>query len=170
MPCLHVDGKAQIEAAQDGAIKALSKHLPRQSKMLKDAAKYKQSNEMWIAQAKKDVPEIQDEESEIGKAYSQLMSNPNVARLKDMSPELTVDLEYMFAHAVNSIKGAQKPKAKAGAGSKLKVKPPASPGGSGAATGKRTTKGRAAERYSKFEDSGSEDDWVAARIAKASGH
>lgn len=162
--------KAQLEAAEEGAIKALSKHLPRQSKHLKDVAKYKQTNEMWFEQAKKEVPEIQDEESEIGSAYAQLMSNPNVAKLKELSPELTVDLEYIFAHAVNSIKGGQKPKATAKAGSKLKIKPSASPVGSGAATSKRPVRGRAVETYGKFEESGSAEDWVAARIARASGH
>lgn len=160
--------KAQLEAAEQGAINALSKHLPRQAKHLEDVAKYKQTNVMWVEQAKKEVPEIQDEESEIGKAYAQLLSNPNVARLKELSPELTVDLEYMFAHAVNSIKGTRKPKVQTGAGKKLKSKPTASPVGSGAARGGKVTKGRAASKYDQWAESGSPDDWVAARIARAS--
>lgn len=162
--------KAQLETAEQGAINALSKHLPRQLKRLEDVAKFKQANESWIAQAKKEVPEIQDDESDIGKTFAQLVSNPNVKRLKELSPELTVDLEYIFAHAVNSIKGAKKPKVQARAGSKLKVKPPASPVGSGAAKGNKATKGKAVDRYSRFAETGSEDDWVAARIARMSGH
>ena len=161
--------KAQLESAEQGAINALSKHLPRQLKRLEDVSKFKQANESWIAQAKKEVPEIQDEESDIGKTFSQLVSNPNVQRLKELSPELTVDLEYIFAHAVNSIKGAKKPKVQARAGSKLKVKPPASPVGSGADSGNKATKGKAVDRYSKFAETGSTDDWVAARIARMSG-
>ena len=88
---------------------------------------------------------------------------------EEMSPELTVDLEYIFAHAINSIKGGVRPKVKAQAGSKLKSKPTASPVGSGAARGGKRVQGKAETRYGKFTESGSSDDWVAARIAKFAG-
>ena len=157
--------KKQIRKANRNAREALTKFLPAQSQHLAKMAQIENLAQQYQAAAAKEVPEIQDEESEIGKSYKQVMSDPLIARVKKEIPELGMQVEYLVAHAMRSILGG-KAKIVAGAGTKLKVKPPSSPVGAGAAKSGNSPKGKTKEAYSRFEQSGSVDDWIAARIAQ----
>jgi hypothetical protein len=123
---------------------------------------YKTANQQWQEAAKAEVPEINDEESEIGKAYSQLVNDPLVKQLKESQPELGVQIEYILAHAARSKFGTAK-KVMQGAGQKLKVKPPASPVGAGASRQGQGQTSKYAEAMKRFEQSGSAEDWIAAQ-------
>lgn len=157
--------KKQIRKANRNAREALTKFLPAQSQHLAKMAQIENLAQQYQVAAAKEVPEIQDEESEIGKSYKQVMSDPLIARVKKEIPELGMQVEYLVAHAMRSILGG-KAKIVAGAGTKLKVKPPSSPVGAGAAKSGNSPKGKTKEAYSRFEQSGSVDDWIAARIAQ----
>lgn len=157
--------KKQIRKANRNAREALTKFLPAQSQHLAKMAQIESLAQQYQVAAAKEVPEIQDEESEIGKSYKQVMSDPLIARVKKEIPELGMQVEYLVAHAMRSILGG-KAKIVAGAGTKLKVKPPSSPVGAGAAKSGNSPKGKTKEAYSRFEQSGSVDDWIAARIAQ----
>lgn len=157
--------KKQIRKANRNAREALTKFLPAQSQHLAKMAQIENLAQQYQLAAAKEVPEIQDEESEIGKSYKQVMSDPLIARVKKEIPELGMQVEYLVAHAMRSILGG-KAKIVAGAGTKLKVKPPSSPVGAGAAKSGNSPKGKTKEAYSRFEQSGSVDDWIAARIAQ----
>ena len=115
--------------------------------------------------AKQEVPEISDEKTEVGKAYSQLVNDPLVKQLKEQMPELGVQIEYLLAHAARSKFGSVK-KVIQGAGQKLKVKPPASPVGAGASRQGQSQTGRYADLMKRFEESGSAEDWIAAQKYK----
>jgi hypothetical protein len=157
--------KQQIRKANRNAREALTKFLPAQSQHLAKMAQIETLAQQYQAAAVKEVPEIQDEESEIGRSFKQIMSDPLIARVKKEIPELGMQVEYLVAHATRSILG-NKAKIAAGAGSKLKVKPPASPVGAGAAKSGNASKGKVKDAYARFEQSGRPEDWVAARIAQ----
>jgi len=142
--------KQQIRKANRNAREALTKFLPAQSQHLAKMAQIETLAQQYQAAAVKEVPEIQDEESEIGRSFKQIMSDPLIDRVKKEIPEL----------------GMHKAKIAAGAGSKLKVKPPASPVGAGAAKSGNASKGKVKDAYARFEQSGRPEDWVAARIAQ----
>lgn len=157
--------KKQIRLANRNARDAIAKYLPAQAAHLQKLESYKTANQQWQEAAKAEVPEINDEESEIGKAYSQLVNDPLVKQLKESQPELGVQIEYILAHAARSKFGTAK-KVMQGAGQKLKVKPPASPVGAGASRQGQGQSSKYAEAMKRFEQSGSAEDWIAAQKYK----
>lgn len=160
--------KKQIRLANRNARNALTKFLPAQAAHIHKQQQYVEANKHWVAQAKKEVPEIQDEDSEIGKAYKQFVESPGIAKLKETLPDLGVDVEYLIAHAVRSIVGKAKPKVSKGAGKKLKVKPPASPVGAGAARSGQGGSNKVDSLYQRFLSTGDPNDYVAYETAKQS--
>jgi hypothetical protein len=129
-------------------------------------AQFGEMSKQYSEAARKEVPEIQDEESEIGKNYKVLVEDPLVSRVKREIPEIGMQIEYILAHAARSIFGKKAKAIQAGAGNKLKVSPPASPVGSGSVKSGSNAKAKVKDAYSRFETTGSVDDWVASRIAK----
>ena len=158
--------KRQLRQANRNARDAVNKFLPAQAEQLKKRESYTQATEHWNQQAAKEVPEIQDEESDFGKEYQKLVSSPGVAKFKEVAPEFAVDVGYIMAHALRSIKGQIKPKVPKGAGKKLKVKPPASPVGAGAARQGAKPSSPIEDLKANFERTGSEADFVAYQTAK----
>lgn len=158
--------KRQLRQANRNARDAVNKFLPAQAEQLKKRESYTQATEHWNQQAAKEVPEIQDEESDFGKEYQRLVSSPGVAKFKEAAPEFAVDVGYIMAHALRSIKGQIKPKVPKGAGKKLKVKPPASPVGAGAARQGAKPSSPIEDLKANFERTGSESDFVAYQTAK----
>lgn len=157
--------KKQVKLANRNARDAIAKYLPAQAAHLQKLDNYKVVNQQWQDMAKHEVPEISDEKTEVGKAYSQLVNDPLVKQLKEQMPELGVQIEYLLAHAARSKFGSAK-KVMQGAGTKLKVKPPASPVGAGASRQGQGQSGKYAEAMKRFEASGSAEDWVAAQKYK----
>lgn len=158
--------KRQLRQANRNARDAVNKFLPAQAEQLKKRESYTQATEHWNQQAAKEVPEIQDEESDFGKEYQKLVSSPGVAKFREAAPEYAVDVGYIMAHALRSIKGQIKPKVPKGAGKKLKVKPPASPVGAGAARQGAKPSSPIEDLKANFERTGSESDFVAYQTAK----
>lgn len=157
--------KKQVKLANRNARDAVAKYLPAQAVHLQTLQSYVVANQQWQDMAKQEVPEISDEKTEVGKAYSQLVNDPLVKQLKEQMPELGVQIEYLLAHAARSKFGSVK-KVIQGAGQKLKVKPPASPVGAGASRQGQSQTGRYADLMKRFEESGSAEDWIAAQKYK----
>jgi hypothetical protein len=157
--------KKQIKLANRNARDAIAKYLPAQAAHLQTIENYKTSNLQWQQLAKQEVPEINDEESSVGKAYQELVNDPLVSELKEKLPHLGVQIEYLLAHAARSKFGTAK-KVAQGAGMKLKVKPPASPVGAGTSRQGQGQNSKYAEAMKRFEQSGSAEDWVAAQKYK----
>jgi len=157
--------KKQIKLANRNARDAIAKYLPAQAAHLQKLENYKVAEQQWVELAKQEVPDIADEESEIGKAYNQLVSDPLVKELKDKFPDLGVQIEYILAHAANSKFGKVK-KVLQGAGTKLKVKPPASPVGAGASRQGQSQNSKYADAMKRFEETGRAEDWIAAQKYK----
>ena len=161
--------KRQIRQANRNAKDAITKYLPAQAEHLQRLESYKVASTQWNDTARQEVPEIMDEKSDVGKAFKALVDDPLVKKLKEKLPELGVQIEYILAHAARSKFGKSKSSIAQGAGSKLKVKPPASPVGAGAAKGGgKTTQAKYKDLVQKFERTGRMEDWLAAEAIKNS--
>ena len=158
--------KKQIRKANRNAREALTKYIPAQQQHLVKIAQYAEMSKQYSDAAKSEVPEIQDEESEIGKSYKALVSDPLIDRIKSQIPEIGFQIEYILAHAARSLYGNKKVKTQSAMGSKLKVNPSSTPFGAGAAKSSSPVKAKVADAYHRFERSGSPEEWIAARIAK----
>jgi len=158
--------KKQIRKANRNAREALTKYIPAQQQHLIKVAQYEEMSKQYSEAAKSEVPEIQDEESEIGKSYKALVSDPLIDRIKAQVPEIGFQIEYILAHASRSIYGNKKIKTQSAMGSKLKVNPSSTPYGAGAAKSSSPAKAKVGDAYNRFERSGSPEEWIAARIAK----
>ena len=160
--------KKDIRKANRNAREAISKYLPAQGRHLAEMAKLTELEQQYRSAAEKEVPEISDEESDVGKAYKMWVTDKLVDKVKQEVPEIGFQIEYILAHAARSIFGGKTQKVPTGAGTKLKVEPPASPVSAGAARSGKNPKAKAQDAYKRFESTGSVDDWVAARIARMS--
>lgn len=158
--------KREIRKANRNAKEAITKFLPAQHQHIAKIQQFAQMNEQYKQAAKKEVPEIEKADSEIGQKYQELVSDPLIDVIKERVPEIGFQIEYLLAHVARSIYGGKNSKVPTGAGNKLKVEPPSSPVGAGAARSTKSSKAKGREVYSRFESTGSVDDWVAARIAK----
>ena len=158
--------KKQIRKANRNAREALTKYIPAQQQHLIKIAQYEEMSKQYSEAAKSEVPEIQDEESEIGKSYKALVSDPLIDRIKAQVPEIGFQIEYILAHAARSLYGNKKIKTQSAMGSKLKVNPSSTPYGAGAAKSSSPAKAKVGDAYNRFERSGSPEEWIAARIAK----
>jgi len=157
--------KKQIRQANRNARDAITKFLPAQASHLQKLQQMSAMSEKYREAAFKEVPEINDEKSEVSKQFKSLVSDPLVDRVKKEIPELGMQFEYLLAHAARSIFGGKK-SVTTGAGMKLKANPPASPGGAGTARTMKPKAAKAQEAKSRFLETGSAEDLIAARLAQ----
>lgn len=157
--------KKQIRIANRNAREAITKYLPAQQKHIAKLAQLENASKQYRAQAEKEVPEIKDEKSEVGQLFKVLVNDPLVKQVKEKLPELGFQMEYILAHAVRSIKGKTS-KIPQGAGSKLKVKLPASPVSSAAGSKTSSQKSKVQAAYARYEKTGSAADYQAYRLAQ----
>lgn len=158
--------KQQIRKANRNAREALTKYIPAQQAHLQQIAQMEQMKGQYIAAAEEEVPDIKDESTTVGKQFKDLVSDPLIEKLRKQVPEIGYQIEYILAHAANSIHGGTRIKKQPAVGNKLKVSPSPSPFGAGAAKSSTSPKAKVTDAYSRFEKSGSPEEWVAARIAK----
>ena len=158
--------KQQIRKANRNAREALTKYIPAQQAHLQQIAQMEQLKGQYIAAAQEEVPDIKDESTTVGKQFKDLVSDPLIEKLRKQVPEIGYQIEYILAHAANSIHGGTRIKKQPAVGNKLKISPSSSPFGAGAAKSSTSPKAKVTDAYSRFEKSGSPEEWVAARIAR----
>jgi DNA repair exonuclease SbcCD ATPase subunit len=158
--------KQQIRKANRNAREALTKYIPAQQAHLQQIAQMEQMKGQYIAAAEEEVPDIKDESTSVGKQFKDLMSDPLIEKLRKQVPEIGYQIEYILAHAANSIHGGTRIKKQPAVGNKLKISPSSTPFGAGAAKSSTSPKAKVTDAYTRFEKSGSPEEWVAARIAR----
>ena len=158
--------KQQIRKANRNAREALTKYIPAQQAHLQQIAQMEQMKGQYIAAAEEEVPDIKDESTSVGKQFKDLMSDPLIEKLRKQVPEIGYQIEYILAHASNSINGGTRIKKQPAVGNKLKISPSSTPFGAGAAKSSTSPKAKVTDAYTRFEKSGSPEEWVAARIAR----
>jgi hypothetical protein len=158
--------KQQIRKANRNAREALTKYIPAQQAYLQQIVQMEQLKGQYIAAAEEEVPDIKDESTTVGKQFKDLISDPLIEKLRKQVPEIGYQIEYILAHAANSINGGTRIKKQPAVGNKLKISPSPSPFGAGAAKSSTSSKTKVTDAYTRFEKSGSPEEWIAARIAR----
>ena len=159
--------KREIRKANRNARESITKYIPAQERQIAKVQQLSQMEEHYVAAAKNEVPAILDTESEVGARFNAMMQDPIVQQVRTQIPELGAQMEYLLAHAANSIFGKGKSKINSAAvGSKLKINPSSSPANSATVRSGSNKPQKAAEAYNRFEKSHSVDDWISARIAQ----
>jgi hypothetical protein len=162
--------KKQIRQANRNARNSLTKYLPAQAASIQRSEHMQSLAKQYEEAIQQEVPEVLDESSTIYKQYVELKSDPLVQQVRDRVPDLEPQLDYILAHAVRSInlKAAKKATAQPATGTPVKARPPADPFGAGTARTVAPVKKKIAEAEARFQSTGSQEDWIAARIAKLS--
>ena len=159
--------KREIRKANRNARESITKYIPAQERQIAKVQQLSQMEEHYTAAAKNEVPAILDTESEVGARFNAMMQDPIVQQVRTQIPELGAQMEYLLAHAANSIFGKGKSRINSAAvGSKLKINPSSSPANSATVRSGSNKPQKAAEAYNRFEKSHSVDDWISARIAQ----
>ena len=157
--------KSEVRKYLQNARKSRKVYLPAQLKQLQMAELAQQLQRELEAAAPKELPWITKEEDPTHARYKAMIGDPRLVALKQQaSPDVAAQLDYLIAHAVNSLSGmAASTKGKPP--TKAKSKPPhgAIPNGSAAPVpnSRRTANTEQLNRAAaRFQESGSETDFV----------
>lgn len=169
-----VDGKeltkAQVKELRRSAVRAKEKFLPAQLKAIQEKQAREQAKAQYREQARKELDWMNGEDNDVRKQFENLLSSPVLKKVRAAVPEAEVDLEYVLAHAANSIWGRKSiPLTESKPSPRLS--PPAAPSVSaGASERKESTSSKqvkeAAQRFASGK--GAVSDYVALRAAQIS--
>jgi hypothetical protein len=161
--------KAEIKELRRKAIKAKDKYLPAQHNEIVMREQGKQLEAQLSQQARKEISWVENNEDDTTKRYASMINDPRVLKAKKLVPELAPQLDYILAHAANSMWGRRlivddKPSN----GKSPSLTPPSSPSTSTAApTNVDARKEKSIkELESRFRESQSTNDYLALRTAK----
>jgi hypothetical protein len=168
-----VDGrevtKAQVRKALREAQKARKEFLPAQYQEVLAREQRKQQKAQLQHTMRQELPWLEGEDNDTRKQYEALRESPLLKKAVEAVPELEPYMEYMVAHAANSVYGRKSIPLETPA-KRLDPKPPASPSATAAASSK--PEGREAkslkEMEGRLEKSGAIGDFIALRTAKLS--
>ncbi len=169
-----VDGKeltkAQVKELRRSAVRAKEKFLPAQLKEIQAKQARVAAKQQYQDMARKELDWLNGEDNDTRKQYEALVKSPLLEKVRKAVPEVEADLEYVLAHAANSIWGRKSialtdPKPAA-----PKLTPPSSPSSSaGAPERKESASSKQAKEASKrFMEKGQVSDFVALRTAQLS--
>ena len=161
--------KAEVRQALLKARKAQKTFLPDQLRVLQSQAQSEQLAQGFEAQAKQELEWLQGEDNDIRKQYEAVVGDERFRDLKKVlmkeAPDIASQLDYWFAHGVNSIYGRKPVVEKA---SSPKLNPPKTSIPSSAQPEK--TAGRTAkaikELEARFKKSGNARDFAELRKLK----
>ena len=161
--------KAAVREMLRNARRRQTKFIPAQFKELQERSKRAMLEDNFKRLAKQELPWLDGEDNDTRKRYEAMILDPRLKRMKESVPEIAPQIEYLVAHAANSIYGRKlismddKPKSPA-------INPPASPN-TGIA-GPERTESRAEKSIkdieSRFKQTGSSSDFIALRAAQIS--
>lgn len=161
--------KAEIKELRRKAIKAKDKYLPAQHNEIVMREQGKQLEAQLSQQARKEIAWVENDEDDTKKRYASMINDPRVLKAKKLIPELAPQLDYILAHAANSMWGRRlvvddKPVN----GKSPSLTPPSSPSTSTAApTNVDARKDKSIkELENRFRESQNANDYLALRTAK----
>ena len=167
-----VDGKEYTKAfVRDylrNARKARDKYLPAQERELASREQRVQLETAFKQQARKELSWMEGEDNDTRKRFEAMVSDPRLKKLKESVPEIAPQIEYLIAHAANSMYGrrvieSEKPKSPT-------ISPPSNP--STVAAAPERTESRADKSIkdieSRFKQTGNPSDFIALRAAQIS--
>lgn len=160
----EVDGKdltkAEVRSSLLNARKARDKYLPAQLDTLKIAAQANQLEKAFNDKAKEELTWMGGEDNDLRKQYEAIIGDERFKKLRESAgPDVRPQLNYLMAHAANSIYGRQT--VKGGVASPTLT--PTKTGATGASTSEKTVnKSTKAlkDLSSRFRKSGTKSDFI----------
>ena len=155
--------KSDVRKSLLNARKARDKFLPAQLKSVQRVAQSKQLKEAFDAQASTELNWLQGEDNDVRKSYEAMIGDPRFNSLREKAdPEVAAQLNYLIAHAANSIYG-RKPVKEAPKSATLT--PPKAAITAGASSDKGVNKSVKAlkDLNQRFRHSGNKSDFITLR-------
>ena len=167
-----VDGKeytkADIRESLRKARRAKDRFIPAQFQELQ--AKMERSNleTAFKQQARKELGWLEGEDNNVRKRYEAMVADPRLKKLKDSVPEIAPQIEYLIAHAANSMYGRREIPMEKSKGPTLN--PPSNPSTTAAAPEKAEARMEKSLKdvESRFRQTGKGSDFIALRAAQIS--
>lgn len=167
-----VDGKeytkADIRESLRKARRAKDRFIPAQFQELQ--AKMERSNleTAFKQQARKELGWLDGEDNDVRKRYEAMVADPRLKKLKDSVPEIAPQIEYLIAHAANSMYGRREIPMEKSKGPTLN--PPSNPSTTAAAPEKAEARMEKSLKdvESRFRQTGKGSDFIALRAAQIS--
>lgn len=155
--------KADVRKSLLNARKARDKYLPAQLQSVQRVQQSHQLKEAFDSQAEKDLNWLQGEDNDVRKSYEAMIGDPRFNSLREKAdPEVAAQLNYLMAHAANSIYG-RKPVKEAPKSATLT--PPKAAISAGASSDKGVNKSVKAlkDLNQRFRQSGNKSDFITLR-------
>lgn len=172
-PAAVVDGrqltKAEVRDALRNARRARDKFIPAQFKELQARAERMSLEQAFKAQAAKELSWLQGEDNDTRKNFEAMVKDPRLQKLKERVPELAPQVDYLIAHAANSMFGRRVVEGGiSGVPAKPAINPPSNPRTAAAAPERADARVDKAMQdvKSRFSKTGSTSDWIALRAAQ----
>jgi hypothetical protein len=166
-PVTEVEGKeftkADVRKSLMNARKARDKYLPAQLQTVQRVQQSHQLREAFDAQAEQELNWLQGEDNDVRKSYEAMIGDPRFNSLREKAdPEVAAQLNYLMAHAANSIYG-RKPVKEAPKSATLT--PPKAAISAGATSDKTVGKSVKAlkDLNQRFRQSGNKSDFITLR-------
>jgi hypothetical protein len=164
--------KREIRTANRNARLALSKYLPAQREELENISQREELTTNYRNAIAYELPDLADETTEIGKNFKGLLEDPMIDQIRERVPQIAPQLDYLLAHAANSIfanRNKTAPKAANAVGTTIKPRLAGVPFGAGAPRNvSRNVQANIEELRKQFESDGSEASWKALKMLERS--
>ena len=155
--------KSDVRKSLLNARKARDKYLPAQLQTVQRVQQSHQLKEAFDTQAEQDLNWLQGEDNDVRKSYEAMIGDPRFNSLREKAdPEVAAQLNYLIAHAANSIYG-RKPVKEAPKSATLT--PPKAAITAGASSDKGVNKSVKAlkDLNQRFRHSGNKSDFITLR-------
>lgn len=163
--------KVQVRKALRDAQKARKEHLPKQLANLQAEAQRFTLKANFDSAARKELDWLEKDDSDLNKQYKTLKASPVLEKAIKATPELEPYMDYMVAHATNSIYGRKSiPLTTPVAAVKKSITPPSNPSSSTAQSERvDSTETKTEKAASKrFRETSDVNDFVALRTEQIS--
>lgn len=155
--------KAQVRKSLLNARKSRDKFLPAQLQQVNAIEQSKVMKQSFQEQAVKELSWMQGEDNDTRKRYEAMINDPRFVELENsVNPELGAQLNYIIAHAANSLYGRQPVK---NSPTSPKLNPPTTGASSASKSEKSVGKSVKAmkELSQRFKTSGTKNDFITLR-------
>jgi len=162
--------KRQLKQVLRNAREARDEYIPARYRELQEETQRAQAEQALSQRARQELNWLEDKDNEVRKRYEAVIGSPLVEKIKKAVPEAMPTLNYVFAHATNSIYGRREIGIETKPVAKSTLTPPSSPTTAAAASEKPAPRetAKTQEIESRFKKTGSTNDWVALRAQKLS--
>jgi hypothetical protein len=161
--------KVQVREMLRNARRRQTKYIPAQYKELQLRAQRQGMEQQFKTLAKTELSWLDGEDNDVRKRYEAMVNDPRLQQAKRLVPEIAPQIEYLVAHAANSIYGRRE-LAMDGKSKAVALNPPSSPASTAAAPERPENRfdRQLKDIESRYKQTGSANDFIALRAAQLS--